>query len=531
MEINAILIDDNPHALEGIKAAVDWGASGVNLIATFIDVFEAKAFLEVRNINLIITDINMPGLSGLELYREIRKIKPLIKVIFISGYDNFMYAKEAVRLGAFDYVEKPIDYDYLTNVIIRAVDSIRRDESARALLERSVPAMRANFFHDLLRCNSEESRYFLLDSVAYLSIPASLSSYVCIVVKIANDVSLRKEMGIDHYHLQLISIQEKFTKELSQFDFLYVIGNRNQFVFVLGTNQSAAALLLDANRKFDRLLHAESDSSWCFNIGIGSVQSSIWNLSLSYSDAKQALKYHFFLPQKCIFDIRDYKGMAQNPLFLTSLQETELLRLLSSKDLSGIKVFLTSLSEKLAHNFPDANNIYLFAYDIMTKSMRFLADMNINVNEIQLEIRAFQERLSGYQNIQDLTEQIYLICVKVCRLLEQSANSYHAQLNERIQEYIKSHIEDNDLGLTSIAAHVNISPSYLSALYKKINGIGLSVAISDLRIEIAENLLINSALPIKVISEKVGFKNPYYFSACFKKKTGKTPSMYRENLP
>ena len=88
MEINAILIDDNPHALEGIKAAVDWGASGVNLIATFIDVFEAKAFLEVRNINLIITDINMPGLSELELYREIRKIKPLIKVIFISGYDN-----------------------------------------------------------------------------------------------------------------------------------------------------------------------------------------------------------------------------------------------------------------------------------------------------------------------------------------------------------------------------------------------------------------------------------------------------------
>ena len=163
MEINAILIDDNPYALEGIKAAVDWGASGVNLIATFIDVFEAKAFLEVRNINLIITDINMPGLSGLELYREIRKIKPLIKVIFISGYDNFMYAKEAVRLGAFDYVEKPIDYDYLTNVIIRAVDSIRRDESARALLERSVPAMRANFFHDLLRCNSEESRYFLID--------------------------------------------------------------------------------------------------------------------------------------------------------------------------------------------------------------------------------------------------------------------------------------------------------------------------------------------------------------------------------
>ena len=191
----------------------------------------------------------------------------------------------------------------------------------------------------------------------------------------------------------------------------------------------------------------------------------------------------------------------------------ELLRLLSSKNLSDLKAFLTSLSEKLAHNFPDANNIYLFAYDIMTKSMRFLADMNINVNEIQLEIRAFQERLSGYQNIQDLTEQIYLICVKVCRLLEQSANSYHAQLNERIQEYIKSHIEDNDLGLTSIAAHVNISPSYLSALYKKINGIGLSVAISDLRIEIAENLLINSALPIKVISEKVGFKNPYYFSA------------------
>ena len=81
-----------------------------------------------------------------------------------------------------------------------------------------------------MRCNSEESRYFLLDSVAYLSIPASLSSYVCIVVKIANDVSLRKEMGIDHYHLQLISIQEKFTKELSQFDFLYVIGNRG-FLF------------------------------------------------------------------------------------------------------------------------------------------------------------------------------------------------------------------------------------------------------------------------------------------------------------
>lgn len=166
----------------------------------------------------------------------------------------------------------------------------------------------------------------------------------------------------------------------------------------------------------------------------------------------------------------------------------------------------------------------------MTKAMRFLIDMNINVDEIQSEMRSFHESLPGFQNLQDLTGQVYRICEKVCNLLDQSANSYHATLNDRIQEYIKSNYEDQNLGLQSISSYVNISPSYLSALYKKMNGVGLAVAISDFRIDVAEKLLINSALPIKTISEKVGFKNQYYFSACFKKKTGKTPSRYREDL-
>lgn len=530
MEINTILVDDNPHIVEGIKKAIRWKKLGVNLVATFVDVFEAKSILERQHINLIITDINMPGLNGLELYREIRKIKRPPVVIFISGYDNFTYAREAVRLGAFDYVEKPIDYDYLERIISKAVNSIREEESNRELLERSIPAMTANFFHDLLHCNSDESRYFLSDSVSYLSIPSSLSHYICSVIKITNDISLRKEMGIDNYHLKLISIQEKFTRALSSFDLTYVIGNRNQFVYVIGSDESVPDLLTGLNRKIEIIIESETERNWFFNIGIGSVQSSIWDLNLSYNDAKQALKYHFFLPQKSIFDIRDYKGKTPAPLFLTSFQESELLRLLSYKDLDGLRVFLNNVSGKLARNFSDTNDIYLFAYDIMTKAMRFLADMSINVDEIRSEMQSFHESLPGFQNLRDLTDQVYHICVKVCRLLDQSSSSYHAKLNERIQDYIKAHFEENDLGLATISAYVNISPSYLSALYKKINGVGISVAISDFRIEMAESLLINSSLSIKSISEKVGFKSQYYFSACFKKKTGKTPTSYREDL-
>lgn len=309
-----MIIDDNHISVDGICHNIDWSDLNAEVACKAYDGQQALDYLQNNMVDLIISDIEMPQLDGLSLAQNALKINSSIKIILISAFDKFEYAKQAIRLGAFDYIEKPLDYSYLKKIIRNALSMLNKEQRNLEILKQSRPIMIDNFFHKLIQSSSDEARYTLSNYADYL------------------------QLNLDYHYYQAIVIQIQNATDIKE---------------------------------------------------------------------KKALK-------------------------------------------------------------------------------------SITSDKINLSAQSRQEH--------------------VCT----------ATIN-----YIHQHYQDNTLCLNEIANNVHISPAHLSALFKKQRQQNISDVITDIRIETACNLLKNTNLSLKEISAKVGYSNQYYFSSCFKKKTGQTPSSYR----
>lgn len=141
MKKSVLIVDDNYICAEGISTSICWSDFNIEHVYKAYDGATALEIIQNKSIDLIISDISMPGLSGLELSERVIQLNPAIKIILISAYDKFDYAKKAVRLGAYDYVEKPIDYTYLNQVLTNVMHEIEEEAKNRDLLKKSMPAL------------------------------------------------------------------------------------------------------------------------------------------------------------------------------------------------------------------------------------------------------------------------------------------------------------------------------------------------------------------------------------------------------
>ena len=154
--------------------------------------------------------------------------------------------------------------------------------------------------------------------------------------------------------------------------------------------------------------------------------------------------------------------------------------------------------------------------------------MNIDVRETEQEIIKLYSHIENVSSSVEIFNQLYHICCDICRQLDASAKNYHEYICAATMEYILAHYQKVSLCLNDIAEHVNVSPAYLSALFKKTKKENISDIITNIRIDAACQQLCTSTTSLKEISSRVGYANQYYFSSCFKKKMGMSPSAYRE---
>lgn len=159
-------------------------------------------------VDLIIFDIEMPQLDGLELAGKALRINPNIKTILISAFDKFEYAKQAVRLGAFDYVEKPLDYSYLTLVIKKALDTIERERRNFQILKRSRPVMIDNFFLELIHSSADEAQLILKNYPDFLNLRLDYSFFQTVLIRVENDQFLKDRLGLEEYHVCILNLAD-----------------------------------------------------------------------------------------------------------------------------------------------------------------------------------------------------------------------------------------------------------------------------------------------------------------------------------
>ena len=524
-----MIVDDNALAAEGIEKNIQWKELDAQVSIIQYNSRSALEAMKEIPVDLIISDIEMPDLDGISMSKLALSINPQVKIILVSAYDKFEYAKRAIRLGVFDYIEKPLDYGYLTEKIKNAFIQLDKTRKNMELVQASRPLMTEKFFSDLLRYPGEDASSHLGRLLEYLDLDFQYDYYTVLILEPEYTGEEKEKPDFAQFQLELLNILDLMKEHFQTFSNVYYLKEFESIIAIIGENSSSDRRFFQAvHNAVSEVTEGYKNYQYSLNMGIGRITESLWELPASYASASHALRYRFFFPHKNIFDARDALGKEFSLFSFMENTEEELIKLICAKDEKAIEKWLTSFFQDLTEKIQDKNLIFIRIYSLLGRILKFLYEMNLDTSDLEQEILEVYKQFDSFKTYEQFVKWITSLCVSAFQKLDSSMESYHHQVYNMALGYIKENFEHSSLCLNDSARHANISPAYLSSLYKKVSGQSISDTIASLRIDSACRYLKETNLSLKEISNKCGYANQYYFSNSFKKKLGISPSAYRE---
>lgn len=538
MTYKVVVIDDKPLIRQAIVQTIAWDKLNCTVVGQAEDGIEGKRLIRELQPDILVTDIKMPGLSGLDLAEEMNTDFPLAKTILITGYQDFEYAKRAVRLGVFDFIVKPINYEELSRVIGGAVveiDNKRRENehtvkitSAFVELEKqhidAMPSLRSKLIGDLITGTDDMQEQVKKLDILY-------SRFVVQIVRTANSRDPSSAANTVKVKQQMqLRLSEQAHELTAKRDFYVIESLRNNdlifvslFPRVLSQREFRMKLQSFCNEFID-IAHVRERVS-C-HIAVSSVYKSLLELPEAFREASLIMDSSFF-------------RMEESVLFPDHSQpEKELGKYSIIQDLEQFNQMLEDKSSE----------------DVMAYLERFLQQItaysegNILVvkgllSEVCLAVARYYFRVTGDEfglgkSIDQILEDVYRLTsmkeastylttfIGTVKKKLEGGEKVYSLVVKKVIDYINSHIADT-INLTSTAEHFGLSSSYLSRLLRTETGINFVDLVSKARIETAKRLLMDPKNKVNEVGEMVGYKEYAYFYQVFKRLEGQSPKEYK----
>lgn len=527
--INLLIADDEPLVQAGIKSMINWEAYDVNIIGTASNGGAAWEMIQKSAPEIVITDIKMPVMSGLDLARKCyEKNHDLPVFIILTSYEEFQFVKEALDYQVIAYLVKlELTPESLTDTLNRAiakVKTVKIDSQTDETRDHSIFMMKEQFFTRLI-LNLFESEQQLFSQAENLGISFFYTSYVCSYVEI--DDHRLSHMTVDK-HITLYANSLQVTQEIiSKYLACHVLSlDTKHFCILFFLND------METDRRSDLIRKAlEQASAMLFNYynvtlcaGIGSVAASPIQIASSYQDAKQIaarpnpdIPFQFFDDFPCDEPLKN--------VFNMSLFKEDIRKAYAEFDEKALYDIFTTIIEL----FRNESTHYVQALDAAGNILYLSLSLLNNGEQIVSEI--FQNRSNGYRSLYELTnvEQILdwltLFRDGLCESFSAHNKDYKHHIVVNVKKYIGEHIEEK-LTLNKVAEVFNISPNYLSILFSKHNDMGFTDYINQSKIDTAIRMMEEGNHKVYEISDLLGFESAFYFSRVFKKVTGFSPRDY-----
>ena len=499
-----LLVDDEEMVTQGITRFVPWEETGFTVAGTASSADKALAFLEKTPVDLVFTDITMPVKSGLELIEAINEKYPKIKTVIISGYSDFNYAQQAIRLGALDYLTKPINFGamrtLLEKVRVKLDEEHQRSGSDVKLQEILAHSMIMNICNGIPYDKSKASIY--LDTTCPIT---------------AVRISFREKHPFP----------EDLYPEISQ-----ALGRCQ----IVSPTENEALCVLEGERKpaeilkgLEQLIDLVAVGGYHMYAGVSEQVSSYSDLRIAFLQAAKAMRYQKARNTSGVTCFRLMREIYPNSKEDEEQQITQLISSLAAPDTRAtlIQDFTTTLSAmETRPNFSFAM-AQRFCTELLIELDARLQDL---LSEDYSRHAYLSESLMDVLSAKTLPEiQEYMVghIQKLLDNLGQLDESQNAmELIDRVKKYIQAHFAEN-LTLTVLSEVFFVCPAYLSRLFKKKTGINFVDYLTNLRMEKAKEFLAIPSMKVYTVAEMVGYENPRYFSRLFKDATGTSPQEYR----
>ncbi len=530
--IKVFLCEDEFVVREGIKKNIDWAGNGYEFIGEASDGELALPLIRKLEPDIVITDIKMPFMDGLELSRIIRKELPFIEIVILSGYEEFDYAKQAISIGVAQYLTKPISGDDLLRELDLLRDKIIKSKEERALKEQFRKEMeendrreRSELFKSLVSGDSSVPE--LLEKAQKLGMDLSAMWYNIILL-----FTKSEHHEIEEYSKSSVTVDERINEiayEMGCISFDRDLEGRA--ILIMGDSEEK--ITDTQNDMIAKIEDVLSDYGHVrYSGGIGKAVNRLSRLNESFEDAGCALANRFFVTGSGFYRANRHTGedrmtdasFDMSNIDAKRIDKNNVTKFLKFGNLDEIPFYVEEFVGSVGS---DAFNSYIFrqyiAMDVFFAVSAFVEELPPRKKTDAIT----EVTKDSLENVESVKEYISGIIESAIRCRDSIASNRYMEIVDEAVKYIEENFADEDLSLNQLASHVNVSPNHLSTIFSQQTGHTFIKYLTEYRMNKAKELLKCTSMRSSEISEAVGYKDPHYFSYMFKKTVGMTPTNYR----
>ena len=530
-------VDDEPIVLEGIRSKIDWEGSSFTFAAEATDGEIALSMIHELKPDILITDIKMPFMDGLQLAEAIKRTQPWIKIIILSGHDEFDYAKKAISIGIEEYLLKPFTPEELLASLKKAaleIDKERKQLSdiskLKEELKSSTALIKKEFLNNLVHGAADTNT--VMQKCGELGI-SLISRYYKVLIS-----RIESRSGNTQNQQEACSLLNSYSEAINQAVSFFHHSNLLVCIFK-GSTQ--AELDDNAFRAAETIGHIVTKNADCTVLtAIGKTVEHLSQLKISYEDAKQILEIENKDSQNRIISSDDLDEPAgTNTDSSTASSSTQLdlkendplvdrLKYAGKNDISAI------IEESMTLIRSNQKQFSVFAsyllVDLIFAVSKLVEKLGGNIKELYPEIlqRSFIDE--GIKNESDFRNKVSQVLTFALEYRDSKITGKYGDVILKAKRFIEENYADQNTTLSSVAQAVCLSPNHFSTIFSQECKTTFIEYLTNVRIENAKRLMRETDMKGYDIAYECGFSDPHYFSYIFKKNTGLSPREYKVNL-
>lgn len=531
MKYKVILADDEEEVLQSIQRKLEWGKYGFEVVETFLNGSDVMEFLETQEADLVITDIRMPFMDGIEVAKRISERYPQIKVIILSGYGDFNYAKEAMSYHVSDYILKPVNAKEMEEVLRRAREELDREREEKKSIHflksqymKNLPIIRESLLNQLISGEVQEEEI----SERLSNCGIHIGNAACWTAVLFQMDKVEQQTGNEKIDKRYVSIyirnliQERFGAEYHY----QIFGSGLGECAILGLEEPAQIekILLRLN---GIAREARRSMGICLGIGVGKIKKDFLEIKASFREAREAVLYRQMAKYGEVIYIEDIKVPERDYVLFDEKSREVFFSALKFGGSQEIRQILGKISAELKNANITGNGWRSWSLSFMNALLLF-DQQHPDVAEAVFGGRLdCMEILSRYEDMDSFFEWLEKESLMIGAYFEKERMNKNKSIIEVAQEYMQKKFAEPEISLEAVAAEIGLTTTYFSSLFKKETGETFVEYLTRLRLEEAMRMLEETDEKIYSVAEKTGYPDAGYFSYIFKKKYGISPIQYR----
>ena len=522
-----VLVDDEEEVIDVIERKIHWNMLGFDVVGSANNGVKALELVEKLQPDVVITDIKMPYMDGLELSRRLNNDYQNIHIIIFTGFDEFEYAKEAVHLEIEEYMLKPINALELSDCLKRLKNTLDKEREEKLNVEKlanyfnaSLPVLQTNLFVSLIEGRVSEADYEKFLSAYQIDMQGPL--YCCAVFHTSEHHvpdgmnPLLLSMSVER------EIKDRIADTWKCKVFTY-LGNTVLIIEI--ASEDAMAELTDACDRFCR---------WAYRVmgavvtaGIGRVCDNLLSINNSYEGAREAVSYRVLYGTQRAINIAEVAPKEQKvAIQYEDANMHELIKAIYLGKREAIEEAVHGEIEKLHRSAQTMNRYKLTLMEMVGTFYRFCANNFMDFDNFSGGINNPYEKVPEMDE-STLTTWLINTSMAISEELKNARNNTSRRMVTDAQNMVVDRYMEPDLSLDTVCSALGVSNSYFSSVFKKETGKSFITYLTDYRMDHAANLIVETNEKSYKIAEQVGYQDANYFSYVFKKRFGMSPSKYR----